>query len=277
MPRERMERLSSSIRHIGRAFPTMLSTGIAETVAYRAEFVIWILTSVMPLIMLALWDTVARGGPISGFDRIDFARYYTVTLVTRQLTACWVVWTLNHEIRTGALSPLLLRPMNPIVLHSARNLAAIPLRLLVLVPVVGALVWWRPDMGLSFEPWRVVCFVWAAGVAWCTAFLFQATLGCLAFWFDQSLGIFNVWYFLWSLLGGYMFPLSLLPGVLQDATRWLPFRSMLGLPVEIGAGLLDLRATLPALAIQLGWCAISWLACTATWRLGIRRYGAFGA
>jgi ABC-2 type transport system permease protein len=36
-----------------------LRIGFAEMVAYRAEFLVWILTTNMPLVMMALWSAVA--------------------------------------------------------------------------------------------------------------------------------------------------------------------------------------------------------------------------
>jgi len=38
-----------------RAFPTLLRVGFADAVAYRAEFLIWVLVYAMPIIMLSLW------------------------------------------------------------------------------------------------------------------------------------------------------------------------------------------------------------------------------
>lgn len=260
-----------------RALPALFRVGTAEAVAYRAEMVIWILTATLPLIMLALWDAVARGGPVSGFGREDFARYYTVNLIARQLTASWVVWELNEDIRTGALSPMLLRPLNPLWLHGARNLAAMPLRLVVLVPLVGALLAWRPDMGIPLDPWRIAAFLTTSLLAWTIAFAFQSFFGCLAFWFHQSIGLYNLWFGAWSLLGGYLIPIDLLPGTLRAVAEWLPFRYMLGLPVEIGAGLVGADALPALLAAQVGWLGVSLGLLALVWSRGLRRYGAFGA
>jgi ABC-2 type transport system permease protein len=239
--------------------------------------IIWVLTATLPLIMLALWEAVARQGPVSGFGEAEFARYYTLTLVARQLTSSWVVWELNQDIRTGALSPSLLRPINPLWLHAVRNLAVMPLRLVVLVPLVGALLLWRPDMHIPLDAWRVAAFLWSSFVAWALAFAFQAAFGCLAFWFDQSLGLYNAWFGAWSLMGGYLIPVRLLPPWLGAAAKWLPFRGMLGLPVEIGSGLVPRGAVVGQLALQLAWLAVSVGLLVVVWRRGVRRYGAFGA
>ena len=41
-----------------RALPALFKVGFAEAVAYRAEFLVWMLSNTMPLIMLALWSAL---------------------------------------------------------------------------------------------------------------------------------------------------------------------------------------------------------------------------
>ena len=102
-----------------RAYTAILRIGLAESIAYRAEFVVWMLTTTMPLVMLALWTAVARsGGPFQGFGQADFVAYYLAAMIVRTLTGSWVVWQMNQEIRMGTLSMRLLRPIHPFVAYS---------------------------------------------------------------------------------------------------------------------------------------------------------------
>ena len=124
-----------------RAYPTLLRVGLAEAVAYRAEFLVWMLTTTMPLVMLALMSAVAREGHVGRFDRHGFVAYYLATLIVRQMTGAWVVWEMNREIKEGTLALRLLRPIHPLVSYSADALAAMPMRALVALPIaVGVLV-----------------------------------------------------------------------------------------------------------------------------------------
>ena len=43
-----------------RALPTLMRVGVSQAVAYRAEMLVWVLTTTMPLIMLPLWHAVAE-------------------------------------------------------------------------------------------------------------------------------------------------------------------------------------------------------------------------
>jgi len=115
-----------SLRSAAKAYPQLLRTGFAGAVAYRAEFLIWMFSTNMPLVMLALWAAVARGGPVGPYSQKGFAAYYLATLLVRLLTGSWVVWELTMEIRSGTLALRLLRPIHPLLAYSAENLAAVP-------------------------------------------------------------------------------------------------------------------------------------------------------
>jgi ABC-2 type transport system permease protein len=56
----------------------------------------------------------------------------------------------------------------------------------------------------------------------------------------------------------------------------LPFRYMLGFPVEVLIGLLDPRAALAQLAVQWGYVLVVFSCAMLVWRTGLRRFNAFG-
>lgn len=260
-----------------RAFPSLLRTGFAELVAYRAEVVIWILTASMPVIMLMVWDRVAEGGPVGRFDQDGFARYFSATLVVRQLTSAWIVWELNEMIRTGSLSSALLKPMHPLVFPAAESLSSMPIRVVVLVPLLFLIWLWRPGMGVQLTADHAPLLALSIAMAWATNYMVQCTFGALAFWVDQSVGLYNVWFGLWSLFSGYLMPIELLPPGFAQAAHWLPFHAMLGVPIEIAAGMLRGWPAIESLGIQALWLVVAWLVLQVVWRRGVRRYGAFGA
>jgi ABC-2 type transport system permease protein len=268
------------VKQLGRVLrgaPTMLRVGLAEMVAYRAELVVWILTATTALVMLLVWDRAAAHGPIGRFDQAAFARYFTAGLVVRQLTSAWVVWELNHVIRTGELSPALLKPVHPLVFRVAENLVVLPFRIAVLLPLCALVALWRPDMGVPLALGEVPLLAVSLALAWAMNFFAQVAFGSLAFFVGQSLGLFNVWFALWALCSGYLFPLGLLPAKLATAAAALPFRGMLAVPTEIAAGQLVGRAALCDIAVQLCWTVVFALAARALWRAGVRRYEAVGA
>jgi len=229
--------------------------------------------------MLALWDAAAAEGPLRGFGQTELARYFTTALIVRQLTGAWIVWDLNYNVRTGALSPRLLRPINPLLFNLAETVAAIPFRLIVLTPILLALVWWRPDIAFVPSLTRIALGALSILLAFLLAWLVQAMFGMLAFWFEQSVGLYSLWFVALALLGGYVVPLPLLPEWLESVARWLPFQATLAAPIEIliGTDSGSVADPFELVAIQLAWVGLAVVGSRIMWRRGIKRYGAVGA
>jgi ABC-2 type transport system permease protein len=261
---------------LARVLPTLLRVGFAETIAYRGEFLIWILSTNMPIIMLLLWSAVAREAPVGRYGEAEFGAYFLTTLVVRLNTSSWVVWEMNYEIRQGALAMRLLRPLHPFVSYASENLAAVPFRLLLSLPIiVGGLLW----LGTRhFSPDPVVWSLWplALGGAWASTFCFMAIIGTLAFFWDSTVALFHFWLGLFFVFSGYTIPLELFPAWLRHPVQYLPFRFQLSFPVEMLLGQLGRKEVLVLLAVQWGYAAIFLAASLLLWRRGLRRFAAFG-
>jgi ABC-2 type transport system permease protein len=265
------------VSHFLRALPDLARVGFAGVVAYRAEMIIWILSATLPLVMLALWNAVASEGPVAGLDQEEIARYFAATLLVRQLTSVWLVWELNEEIRTGRLSSKLLKPMHPLAQHAVDMAVALPLRAAVLAPMLAALLVWRPELWRTPSLMEAGLFLVAVGCAWALNFLIQALFGILSFWIDKSDGLFGVWFGLYALLSGYLAPLDTYPEPIRAVLALLPFKGMLGTPVEVLSGLRGPAEAAAQVGVSLAWVALLGLAVALGWSAGLRRYGAHGA
>ncbi len=258
-----------------RALPTMLRVGFSEAVAYRAEFLVWLLSTNMPLVMLALWSAVAREAPVGRFGRTDFTAYFLAALVVRLMTGAWVIWELTYEIRQGTLAFRLLRPVHPLLGYACENLAAMPLRLVLSVPVVAALLFTAGEH-LTRDPFLLALFPLTLVGAWLITFLAMSIVGALAFYVDSAGSVFEIWMGLFGVFSGYLVPLDLFPPWMTALSRALPFRYLLAFPVEMVIGMQSRERALVELSAQwlfvaaLGACAV-WV-----WRLGLRRFAAFG-
>jgi ABC-2 type transport system permease protein len=241
----------------------MLRVGFAEAVAYRAEMLVWLLSTTMPLVMLALMTAVAREAPIGRFGQADFTAYYLAALVVRLNTGAWVIWEVNFEIRQGTLGFRLLRPVHPLLAYACENVGAMPL------PIVG-------PARFTHDPLLLAIFPLTVAGAWLITFLAMAVIGSLAFRLEQSGSLFEVWLGLFGVFSGYLIPLELFPRWLETAARVLPFRYMLAFPVEMIIGLMPRAAALRELAIQWALIAVLAAAARVTWRSGLRRFAAFG-
>jgi ABC-2 type transport system permease protein len=258
-----------------KAYPQLLRTGFAEAVAYRAEFLIWMFSTNMPLVMLALWAAVARSGAVGGYTQRSFAAYYVTTLLVRLLTGSWVVWEMTMEIRQGTLALRLLRPIHPLLAYSAENLAAIPMRGIIALPIMSMLLWFgRAQLGHDWLLWLLV--IPALFGAWLLTFLVMAMIGTLGLYFESASSLFEAWLGISSVLSGYLIPLDLFPAAVQRIALVLPFRFLLSFPVELVLGRLSRAHALELLLAQAGYISIALIATHFVWRRGLLRYAAYG-
>lgn len=265
-----------SLANTARAMPTLVRVGVMGAVAYRAELFVWMLSTTMPFVMLAMYSAVAREGQLAGFGGDDFVIWSIATFVVRQFTGSWASWQINEEVRSGTLSMRLLRPISPIVNYAVENLAAMPLRMIIAVPLsVGLFIALGTDL-LPHDLGGWLAFFAAWFGAWLLTFTVHVIMGALSFWLEQSMKVMNVWFAGYLVFSGYLIPVSLFPAGFQQSTRWLPFFSQIGLPVEL---LTKAEARADAgrlLAVQWGWIVLAMLIAAALWRRGVRRYGAVG-
>lgn len=267
--------MSAALARYLRATPTLLRVGFASALAYRAEMLVWMLTTTMPLVSLALWAAVARSSPVGRFGPRDFTAYFLIALIVRQLTSSWLVWEINAEIKSGALSQRLLKPMHPLVVYSADNLAAIPLRSALCIPIALVLLHAAGERLPSSAGALGLAAAALAG-AWLLNFFITALIGSLAFVMESSTAVFELYLAAFMIFAGYLVPLELFPPGLRAAADALPFRYTLAYPVEILAGLLEPERALRQLGVQWAYAVAAGAAALLAWRAGVRRFGAFG-
>ena len=265
-----------SLRRTLGALPTMIRVGFSEAVAYRAETIVWIAATTMPLVMLALWHAVARDAPVGRYGAPQVTAYFLAMFVVRQLTGSWAVWLMNMEIRDGTLAQRMLRPVHPLVAYAISALAELPVRGLLAVPVASvALVFFAGDQ-LARDP--ALWAIWVASIlgGWLITLLANLAIGCLALFIESSTKIMDVWLALYFVFSGYLFPVDLFPPALRHATEWLPFRYQLGLPVEIMTNVYDVHAALLMLGRQWVMVAAMFVTVALVWRAGVKRFAAYG-
>lgn len=263
-----------------RAIPTLLKVGFAEAATYRTEMIVWVLSTTMPLVMMLLWTSIADTTPVTGragvaWNSTNFISYFLSVFVVRQLVAAWAAWEINFEVRNGTLALKLLRPLHPIIAYASSNLSYLPLRALVTLPVVLLLVFVYPS-ALTHAWWSVALIPLSIALAWCIAFFINVAVGALSFTMESSLRLMDLYFALFFVFSGYLVPVDLFPDWLERVSRWLPFRYVLSLPVDLVMGRLSLEDALVSVAAQLAYAVGLGVAALLMWRRGVTKFQAFG-
>lgn len=229
-----------------------------------------------PIVSLIVWTgAIARGAtPPVPADRI--VSWFVLVGVVSVITSSWTGPFLAEDIRTGGLSIWLIRPCPALVPLVANNLAEKAVKLVVLLPMIGALALLLRDqvhLPTDLRIWAAALV--ALGCAAILAFVVDVLVGSLAFWFEDVGGIQRVVGLAQRVLSGAVVPLMLLPETVQGAIRLQPFRFTLAFPLEVLSG--TASTTWPDWAAMAGWTGGSLGVLALVWWRGVRRYEGAGA
>jgi ABC-2 type transport system permease protein len=238
-------------------------------------FLLAFMWMVPPLVSLFVWSTADDGETVGGFSQGELVAYYLILILVNQLTYAQTNWTVGDVIRSGNMNALLLRPMSPVYDALASEIAGKVVYMAFMIPTTGLLALiLRPELHVT--PQNGLAFVPALALAWALRFVWGYCLALLAFWATRADGLLALQDALVFLLAGQVAPTALLPGFLQKAAAALPFRYMIGFPVEVLTGQLGAAEMWAGFAIQAGWLAVALALFAVLWRAGVRRYSAVG-
>jgi ABC-2 type transport system permease protein len=254
------------------------ASALAANLAYRGAVAIWVVTSVIqPLVFIVVWRTVAGSGTTGGYRADQFVAYFLIMMVVDHLTFIWHMWEFEYRIRTGAFSPLLLRPVHPIHHDVCENVSYKLVGLVGILPAAVVLaVLFDADLS-GTTPWTVLAFVPAVLVAMVLRFVVEWCVALSAFWLTKVSAINMVFFSLFTFLGGQFAPLSVLPGWMQTVAAWTPFPWTLAFPVEVLLGRRTGSELWLGYGAQLAWLVVALLVLRVLWSRATRRYSAVGA
>jgi ABC-2 type transport system permease protein len=251
--------------------------GISTQVQYRvANYFFMIGLIAEPIIYLVVWSTVAvqQGGEVGGFTPNEFAAYYIVWTLVRNMNVTSVgAW--EGHIREGDLSRMLLHPIHPVHWDLSYFAGWKLVTIVLWLPIAVVLsVLFRPVF--SVEAVDVAVFAVAIWGAYLLRSLMYSNLGMAAFWTTRMGPIIQVVMIFELLFSGRLVPLSLMPDWAQRLADVLPFKWTFGFPIEALIGGLPPSELFGGLAMQALWIVIAAFGIRLIWPFAVRRYAAVG-
>jgi ABC-2 type transport system permease protein len=259
-------------------YATAMRVAIATQFQYRVSNYFYMIGMIAePVIYLVVWSTVAeqQGGSVGGFTPGEFAAYYIVWTLVRNMNIALTPWAWEERIRQGELSALLLRPVHPFHVDLAGLAGWKAVVIILWLPLAAFLALiFRPTLDPRIID--VVVFFVAIWGAYVLRSLMLWFLGLVTFWTTRVGPVFDIFFTLELLLSGRLVPLSLMPDWAQTIASFLPFQATFGFPIEALVGRLPEAQLIAGLGVQLLWIAI-WAAVVAfAWRFAVKRFSAVG-
>ncbi len=261
-----------------RSLAAFLRTELAVMFQYRVEVALWAIWGlVYPAVAFAMWSAaMGDAAALGGYAARDFAAYFLLSMIVSHIVAAWDIFEMGYLVRTGAMSPRLLRPILPIWGSLMSNLAFKIVTLALLIPA-WLVIGWLFQPALAWSPANAALGAVAVALAAAVNYVLGYTVGLAAFWSTKVDALADLWFGGGLVFGGRMAPLALLPWPLGPLSMLLPFRWTLWFPVEVLRGGLSGQEIAIGLGVQAIWLVVGIIVFRLLWRAAIQRYSAVGA
>lgn len=260
--------------HLLRKARTLLSVHYALLFEMRAEIFLWMLSTLFPFIMMAVWVQAGEGGTFK-LTSGQFAQYFAAVFIVRQLTMVWVIWEFEQEVLQGRLSPFLLQPIDPVWRHVATHIVERAVRLPFVVALLLVFFLLYPAARWAPAAADILLAAIMIALAFVLRFVIQYTFGLLAFWTERATSIEQLWFLIYIFLSGMVGPLDEYHPTARLIAHFTPFPYLVYYPTQVLLGReVDLVFCFGMLSAWIaGFLVINRL----LWRVAIKRYSAMGA
>jgi ABC-2 type transport system permease protein len=263
-----------------RKWLTVYSAFFSDALVYRANAVIWLLTDIVPSIIMPLtWLASYNGrGTIGGFTPSRMVIYYMVILFLSCAVESHIMWDMATEIKNGKFNNCLTRPYSYMAYCFASNMSWRFMRTLIFVPLFCCVL-------LMFHHWvhwnsRLYDFGWrfwlAVILGHLLSFSITYCLGLISLHVIEARSIYNFYYLPLMIFNGSLAPLSFFPPAIAKIALLLPFNYTLGFAAQVFIGQAQGAVYWQYLTIQIVWLFIALVAARLLWRGGLVRYTAYG-
>jgi ABC-2 type transport system permease protein len=264
---------------------------LAERMTYRGDFLIGTILRFVPMVTtILLWQAVYQGARQStGQDTLggkitfryeEMIAYLLLTQISRMFSSMpGLAGGIAREIREGTLKRYLLQPIDMIgylltyrVAHKVTYIITsfIPYALVFSVFIYLGFFDRFPD------PLTLAAYAVSLVLSFLVGFYFEASVGMVGFWFLEVTSLLYIVMTLNFFISGHMLPLDLLPEPWAGLLKVMPFQYMAYFPAVVFLGKVKGTSLLLHLLGALFWAVFFMVLARGLFRLGLRRYSAFG-
>lgn len=261
-------------------YTTAFGLGVSNSMEYRFDFFINLLSTVFPIIMqIFIWISMYQNGAdtLYGYTFPQMIMYVVVAGAVGKFTSTGVEYLVNEDIRSGGIAKYLVKPVNYIgyrLMDAIGNKAASMFTMIVLTIV--ALITLLGIVGFTVAWQAVLLFFPALLFAAMLNFFLFFCMSMTAFWLTDIGNFFHAMSVIIMVLSGGVFPVTVFGKTYALISKYIPLTYTINYPIQILSGTVSVQEAVGVLGIQLVWIIILALLAVFLWQRGLKKYVAVG-
>ena len=267
-----------------RKYLRIYRVSLTERLIYRGDFFLSTILRFLPMVTtILLWQAIFAGAneqKIAGFTHRQMIAYLLLVHISRMFSSMpGLAPTIARDIREGTLKKYLLQPLDMqcylLAYRAAHKTAyiattSIPYGILFLCCYDFFRELASPSVQL------VAAYIASLLLAFVIGFFFELCVGMIGFWFLEISSLVYVINTANFFVSGQMFPLDLLPDWFSDPLKALPFKYLAYFPAALLVGKVEGEEIWHGLLAASAWAIAFVVLARILYRMGLRRYSAFG-
>jgi ABC-2 type transport system permease protein len=261
---------------------SVFKISLQQEFAYRVNFIMWRVRNIMQIFLVFfLWDTVFSDSErvIFGYDRAKILTYVFGLLIIRAFVLSARAVDVAGEVSSGDLSNYLVKPVNYFKYWLTRDISSKVLNLgFATIEAVILYFVLKPPFFLQTNPIYFLGFLISLVLAVFIFFVLLFITSAVPLWMPELAwgAQFLMIVIVTEFLSGALFPLDILPTVLQNILNLTPFPYLIFFPLQIYLGKMSSLAIIKGLSISLFWAIMLWFSLKIIWAKGLKVYQAHG-
>jgi len=265
-----------------RKYYKIFRASLVERMTYRGDFLFGTILRFLPLVTtILLWQAIYKGvpgGEMAGFRYREMIAYLLLTNISRMFSSMpGLAGGIARDIRDGTLKRYMIQPVDLIgYLLSYRAAHKVAYIVTSFIPYALLFFVCRSYFDGFPDGWTLAAYAVSLILSFLVGFYFETCVGMVGFWFLEVTSVLYIVMTLNFFISGHMLPLDLLPQPWSGLLKALPFQYMAYFPAVVFLGKVKGSALAFHLALELVWAVAFMVLARGLYRLGLRRYSAYG-
>jgi ABC-2 type transport system permease protein len=271
-----------------RKYVNIFRVSLIERLTYRGDFFFSTCLRFLPMVTtILLWSAIYRGAGqgdtpgdtlINDFTYRQMIAYLLLVHISRMFSSMpGLANGITRDIRDGSLKKYLLQPID-MLSYLVSYRAAHKVAYIVTACLPYGLLFFLCRGFFDGVPggWTLAGYIVSLLLAFVVGFFFEACIGMVGFWFLEVTSLIYVVNILNFFVSGQMFPLDLLSPFWGRLLKALPFQYLAYFPATVFLGKVQGWDLVRGLLAEGAWAVFFIVLARVLYRLGLRRYSAFG-